>query len=228
LEEDLAMSGNRELDVAQIQRKLGLLQQRAPKKKLPFANITARKWFRPNPPLADSDVNRFESEHRVRLPHDYRDFLLQVGNGGGGGVFPLGCDSEAYSYEQAIEAWRDGSYRLYMYGGMSLDRPFPLTRAWLAGSSGDGKEDVDRQVDERNDPQVAGSMRIYHCGCAIYNVLVITGKERGHVWCDSRADGRGIFPERPPNGSGRLTFGRWYLELLDRLLEWHGIAFDTR
>jgi hypothetical protein len=126
----------------------------------------------------------------------------------------------------AIRPWN--WYRLYMFGGMSLDRPFPHRRALPGGSSGDGKDSVSREVDERNDPQVAGSMRIFHSGCTIYNVLVITGKERGHVWCDSRAEGRGIFPERAPNCSGRLTFGRWYLDLLDRLLEWHGIAFDTR
>jgi hypothetical protein len=221
------MKVNPGLDLAQIQRKLGLLQKYADKKKLPYANVTARKWFRPNPPLAEADVRRFESEHRVRLPEDHREFLLKVGNGGGGGIFPLGCDSEAYSYEQAIEMWRDGSYRLYLYGGMNLDRAFPHTRAWLPGSSGDGENDLRRAGDERNDPQVAGSMRIYHGGCAIYNVLVLTGRERGHVWCDSRSDGRGIFPERPADGRGRLTFGRWYLGLLDRLLEWHGIEFGT-
>ena len=214
------MKGNPGLDLAQIQRKLGQLQKHADKKKLPYANMTARKWFRPNPPLAEADVCRFESEHRVRLPEDYREFLLTVGNGGGGGIFPLGCDSEAYSYEQAIEMWRDGSYRLYLYGGTNLDRPFPHTRAWLPRPSTDRK-------DERNDPQVAGSMRIYHCGCAIYNVLVITGTERGHVWCDARSDGGGIFPERPAGGRGRLTFGRWHLGLLDRLLQWHGIEFDA-
>jgi hypothetical protein len=51
-------------------------------------------------------------------------------------------------------------------------------------------------------------MRIHQSGCATYDLLVLTGKERGHVWCDSRADGRGIFPERPANGRGRVTFGR--------------------
>jgi hypothetical protein len=226
LEEILAMSGNRGLDRAQIQRKLALLEKHAGKKKLPYANITARKWFRLNPPLLESNGCRFESEHRIRLPEDYWEFLLKVGNGGGGGIFPLGCDSEDYSYEQAIEMWPDGSYRLHLYGGMNLDRPFP-TRAWLPGPFGDGEEDLRRTRDGRNDPQVAGSMRIYHCGCAIYNVLIITGKERGHVWCDSRSDGRSIFPERPVGGRGRLTFGRWYLGLLDRLLEWHGAEFGA-
>ena len=78
-EKVLAMKGNPGLDLAQIQRKLGQLQKHADKKKLPYANMTARKWFRPNPPLAEADVRRFESEHRVRLPEDHREFLLKVG-----------------------------------------------------------------------------------------------------------------------------------------------------
>jgi hypothetical protein len=212
------------LDVDGINARLGLLARHADKKKLPFANVTPRQWFRLHPPLDEADVQRFESEHGVVLPEEYRQFLLHVGNGGGGGIFPLGCDSEGTSHEQALEAWRDGSYRQYLYGGLVLNQPFPHTRAWQPDSS---KEERDTAVDERSDPQVAGSMRIYHCGCAIYNILVLTGKERGHVWRDARADGGGIIPEQPADGIGRLTFGRWYLDLLDQLFERHGINFDA-
>jgi hypothetical protein len=188
LAEVLRAARTRGLDLEQIRRKLGLLERHADKRKLPYANVTARRWFRPNPPLAESEVGRFESEHRVQLCADYRKFLLEVGNGGAGGIFPLGCDSEGYSYEQAMEAWQDGSYRVYMHGGMSLDRPFPHLRAWLPETP---ESESAPEINERNDPQVAGSVRIYHCGCAIYNILVLTGTERGHVWCNSRADDRG-------------------------------------
>src|SRR5260221_8063999 len=48
--------------------------------------------YRLGPPLADGDLRRFERQHRMSLPVEYRAFLLQAGNGGAGpyaGLFPL-------------------------------------------------------------------------------------------------------------------------------------------
>lgn len=78
-EKVLAMRRNGRLDTEGINRRLGLLQRHADRKKLPYANVTARRWFRPNPPLEESDVCRFESEHRVRLPEDYTGSALSQG-----------------------------------------------------------------------------------------------------------------------------------------------------
>lgn len=46
-----------------------------------------------NPVLSETEVQAFETMHRISLPADYRRFLTQVGNGGAGpyyGIFPLG------------------------------------------------------------------------------------------------------------------------------------------
>jgi len=48
--------------------------------------------YRLNPVLDEQAILTFEKRHNVRLPEDYRAFLLHVGNGGAGpycGVLPL-------------------------------------------------------------------------------------------------------------------------------------------
>jgi hypothetical protein len=48
--------------------------------------------YRFNPPLEPEVVAAFEASQALRLPEDYRDFILNVGNGGAGpcyGIYPL-------------------------------------------------------------------------------------------------------------------------------------------
>ena len=40
--------------------------------------------FQLNPPVTEKDLIQFETKHDVRLPVDYRAFLLEVENGGTG------------------------------------------------------------------------------------------------------------------------------------------------
>jgi hypothetical protein len=56
----------------------------------------------------------------------------------------------------------------------------------------------------------AGSLRVCHCGCAIYYLLVVTGPQSGRIWVDDRASDQGIYPALEA-GTGRpLSFSDWY------------------
>jgi hypothetical protein len=60
---------------------------------------------------------------------------------------------------------------------------------------------------------VNGAIPVCHIGCALRRWLVVTGPERGHIWCDDRADQRGLYPLRL-HGADRVTFIDWYLDWL--------------
>ena len=55
--------------------------------------------YRIRPRLPASEVEAFEQQFSIRLPEDYREYLLSVGNGGAGpdyGVFRLGFHADGY------------------------------------------------------------------------------------------------------------------------------------
>ena len=69
----------------------------------------SRHRYRFNPPLAEREVTAFEQRHGIRLPQDYRGFLIEVGNGGAGphyGVFRLG----EIDGLRDDEPWKEGAF----------------------------------------------------------------------------------------------------------------------
>lgn len=86
----------RDIDVrvARVLRKLeGMRQELAP-------SITANtRDFRVNPPASESEITRFELNHDIEFPLDYREFIARVGNGADAGPYygllPLDAPSSA-------------------------------------------------------------------------------------------------------------------------------------
>jgi hypothetical protein len=174
-----------------------------------------------NPPLSEAEVRTFEVQHRIVLPSDYRDFLLQVGNGGAGpayGVFKLGW-MDGCSPRDIV--WREDDG----FVGC-LSEPFPHTEAWndLEGKPKDDyleqeEDEYERQMNEfdrryYDTKNVNGAIPICHLGCALRQWLVVTGPEAGHIWNDDRSDYGGLYPFQHKNVH-RMWFMQWYRAWFD-------------
>jgi hypothetical protein len=180
--------------------------------------------FQTHPPLPETVIRDFEDRHRVRLPVDYRGFLIHVGNGGAGpfyGLFKLDEMDDAFKHKR----WKEGDG----FVG-TLAEPFPHRSAWndRAGEPeyDEAREDDPQREDEYqrrmdeweqaywNPVNVNGAIPICHLGCALRQWLVVSGPEAGHVWDDDRADLGGLKPLQQ-NGRDRVRFGQWYSDWLD-------------
>jgi len=171
----------------------------------------------------------FEERRGIRLPEGYRDFVLNVGDGGAGpeyGVFKLGR-MDGLMGEETV--WKEGEF----VGRLSLC--WPHREAWnlpkemlqlppFHDLSVDAEEafydDVDRKYWDA--ALVSGAFPICHHGCALRDWLIVTGPEAGQVWHDARVDHNGLRPYESVDGR-RLTFEEWYLDWLKATLRKFGI-----
>jgi len=178
--------------------------------------------FRLLPPLPISQIERFERQHRIRLPEDYREFLLFAGRGGAGpfyGLFEFHHMDDAHG----MKRWEAGD----TFVG-SLATPFRYADAWndLTGRPDDSlidanQDEYDRQCEafeKRYWFPIDGAIPICHCGCALRQWLVVSGREAGEVWGDDRADYAGLYPIRTQDEE-RVRFRQWYRDWLDSALK---------
>ncbi|WP_278465246.1 HEAT repeat domain-containing protein [Gimesia maris] len=147
-----------------------------------------------NPPIKEQALLDFEAEHQIRLPEEFRAFLLYAGNGGAGpyyGIYPL-------------EKWNDFSD--WIGDELSpdyLSRPCPLYFRM------ERTDDWADQFDTKTPFQ--GTLSIGSQGCSYEMVLIVTGACRGRVvYAD--ADGQTPFVTYEPD------FLTWYERWLDELL----------
>lgn len=148
-----------------------------------------------NPTIEPRELEWFEREYAVELPHDYREFLLRVGNGGPGpyyGILPL----------------RDSvSDRSHHASRLFLSTPFPLTKAYNYFL----EPAIEGELFEE-DRHLCGSITLAHEGCGYYFRLVISGQQRGMIWFDGEVSDQGVAPLN-------VDFYTWYLNWINDSLD---------
>lgn len=122
-------------------------------------------------------VKAFESKYGIRLPEEYRYFVLSLGNGGDGppfcGMFPL------------EEADHDDLGK--MPEGYAPSQDFPLHEAWIW----EGEENPDEPLIEA--VLSWGFIYLGTDGCGMQNVLITSGPERGNIWMLSDVGAQPIY-----------------------------------
>lgn len=151
--------------------------------------------FRLNAPIDEPALARFESEHGITLPADYRCFLKLAGNGGAGPYYGL------YKLEQ----WDDFiDWTTDDPPENILALPCPLYPTMPRDS------DWEAQLGDCISPY-QGVISIGSQGCTYAMGLIVTGKSAGRVvYLD--ADGQAPYVVREPD------FLAWYERWLNELL----------
>jgi hypothetical protein len=125
-----------------------------------------RHCFEMNLPIPASDLEEFESHHKVVLPPGYREFLLEIGNGGAGPYWGL----------LSLEFWHR----------IACDLPEQLPADYLARSCplrpGIFAEDWLQELGCSWEERYQGSIALCHQGDGYYGILVVSGDYRGRIF----------------------------------------------
>jgi hypothetical protein len=188
----------------QIERILNKLSRVREENKPSFGSV--KHQFRLAEPVSEETIRLFENQHGIRLPEDYRQFLMLAGGSGAGpyyGILPL-------DKWDAASAGRNSLPTDY------LVRPCPLVpgaKPMLPPGAGN-----EFGIEPR-DQFLQGSIALVEQGCAYYAMLIVSGPARGRVAYISIDDPEmAYFPENP-------SFLSWYERWLDELLADYDISW---
>ncbi|MEU6488169.1 SMI1/KNR4 family protein [Streptomyces sp. NPDC046887] len=192
-------------------------------------------------PLSGEELADLETGTGVRLPEEYRSFLLEVGAGGAGpgyGLFPLRREEGRWRLEGDGADLADLS---------RLAEPFPehgpdpeLLAALLAECPEEEEFDDIEEFDEAYEAwderwgavlfapeRTAGALVLSHLGCAQREWLVVSGVHRGTMWSDCRTDDADLAPLTHEDGTP-VTFAQWYRAWLESAERATGTATRSR
>jgi hypothetical protein len=144
------------------------------------------------PALTDREVVDYERLHCIQLPGDYREFLLQLGNGSAGspnyGLCALGTVPSDFNSPPP-----------------DISKAFPFTKAWVW-------EDGDTSAEGTFEQVYCGVLILGTDGCGQYWALVVNGPDFGKIWLLADV---GIAPVLP-----RITFLEWYAPWIQGKSDW--------
>jgi len=188
---------NYKTQISRIKSKLG--QAKKTDNKLEVFGADSHK-YKLNPVINPKELDEFESLHKVRLPEDFRLFLMELGNGGAGpyyGIYPLkkqyapsktGLDC-VYHPEMTDEEWNE----LYELDDL----------------------EIDGQLSEWDEKTCRGNLSLGTQGCTYDMSLVVAGENKGRVYYE--------IEDEKPFFVFESNFLDWYERWLDEIIA----GYDT-
>lgn len=126
--------------------------------------------YKLSPPASEETIQKFEEQEGIRLPEEYRDFLLFVGNGGAGPYYGL------YGVKTQEKELHDShGSRLYRVQEEPVIYPKMSDEDWNRVADPEG-----RRKGEEVYPYT-GVLPIGTQGCTLMTGLMLTGPYRGQV-----------------------------------------------
>ena len=126
-------------------------------------------------PASEETIQKFEEQEGIRLPEEYRDFLLFVGNGGAGPYYGL------YGVEVEKKELHDShGPRLYRVQEEPVIYPKMSDEEWDRVADPNGMPGTGRRKGEERHPYV-GVLPIGSQGCTLMTGIMLAGPYRGQV-----------------------------------------------
>ncbi len=192
---------------AQIERIKQQLTQTINQK---IGNISQRKKWQQLTPISQSELTEIEHAFNVCLPEAYRQFLLQVTNGGFGptaGLIPLADATKYFREHNGYETILSTPFT-HTEEYHQEDEPDVCRAEELNASKQMDNDEFYRTLDFFH----AGTLDVCDLGDGYTIKLVVTGPTRGMVWNDFSAVDAGMIPLN-------MHFLDWYEQWLDQQLE---------
>ena len=149
--------------------------------------------YKLEPPVTEEEVIEFETFFKIKLPEDYRNFIINIGNGG------AGPSNGLYGLWNIV-----GEIRYFRTRDEELSMEFPFSEQWSLGDP-----IPEKSINIKSPTQ--GTIPICHHGCGMLTYLVVTGPERGNLWGFPSEE---LYPMVGKDGK-RLKFAEWYMDWLD-------------
>lgn len=162
--------------------------------------------------LDEVEVISFEEKIEVRLPNDYREFIINIGNGGAGPCYGI----------QKVDLLNPTDFRLTNNANLVLDKPFThindeWNEEWVMSFDWENDRPDDILLENYWDTKhISGAIPICHYGHGDAYLLIINGYDKGRIWFDGRGNYSGLFPELIKGN--KVTFSEWYLSWLTEIL----------
>ena len=179
-----------------------------------FGSTSHKYEFRK--PLKEGIISDFEKKYNVKIPYEYKLFLLEVGNGGAGPFYGI------EPFENCLFSNLDYLNENYL---LNPSIPFPYTDEWNIEFDNDYSDENEELIEEFeneyfDNKHITGLIRICNFGCGHYINLVVNGEEYSHIWSDDRSSDYGIYPFNyySKNKKERLSFFDFYEQWIDQSL----------